>query len=143
MSRPLDSVMVRTVLGPLLACLQIFALYVLVHGHISPGGGFQAGALLGAGMILAGLVDGPRSTLGPRAALGLVVAGLALYGGLGAAAQAFGAEFLDYAAVPIASTAPLRRHVGILVIEAGVTLAVAGAMVSLFHTLGGDEEVAA
>jgi multicomponent Na+:H+ antiporter subunit B len=38
--------------------MQLFAFYVLLHGHYSPGGGFQAGILLGASMIL------PRLALG-------------------------------------------------------------------------------
>jgi hypothetical protein len=46
MIRPFDSLMLRTLLGPLVAAMQLFAVYVLVHGHYSPGGGFQAGILL-------------------------------------------------------------------------------------------------
>ena len=32
--------------------LQIFAFYVLAHGHVSPGGGFQGGVVMGASFIL-------------------------------------------------------------------------------------------
>jgi multicomponent Na+:H+ antiporter subunit B len=32
--------------------IQIFALYVLAHGHVSPGGGFQGGVAMGASFIL-------------------------------------------------------------------------------------------
>ena len=32
--------------------MQLFALYVVAHGHHSPGGGFQGGVILGASLIL-------------------------------------------------------------------------------------------
>ena len=35
--------------------IQIFAFYVLAHGHVSPGGGFQGGVLMGASFILIAL----------------------------------------------------------------------------------------
>ena len=31
--------------------IQLFALYVIVHGHYGPGGGFQGGAMLAASII--------------------------------------------------------------------------------------------
>ena len=36
----------------LLPPMQLFALYVIAHGHHSPGGGFQGGVILGASLIL-------------------------------------------------------------------------------------------
>ena len=38
--------------------IMLFAVYVLVHGHDSPGGGFQAGAILAAILILIRMVHG-------------------------------------------------------------------------------------
>src|SRR5690606_19561902 len=58
MQQTLDSVMLRTMLGPLVSSLQLFAAYVLIHGHYSPGGGFQSGVVLGASFILPLLVLG-------------------------------------------------------------------------------------
>ena len=39
----------------LVPVIQIFAFYVLAHGHVSPGGGFQGGVLMGASFILIAL----------------------------------------------------------------------------------------
>jgi multicomponent Na+:H+ antiporter subunit B len=36
----------------LVPLLLVFGIYVLLNGHLSPGGGFSGGAILGAGMIL-------------------------------------------------------------------------------------------
>jgi hypothetical protein len=44
---------------------------------------------------------------------------------------------LDYAVLPIASDTAYRRYLGILLIEVGVTLAVAGAMLAIFYALSG------
>jgi hypothetical protein len=37
---------------------MLFAVYVVAHGHDSPGGGFQGGALFAGGLILIKLVRG-------------------------------------------------------------------------------------
>lgn len=36
----------------LVPCIIIFGIYVILNGHISPGGGFSGGAIVGAGLIL-------------------------------------------------------------------------------------------
>ena len=38
----------------------LFAIYVLLNGEVSPGGGFYGGAILGAGLILFSCAFGPR-----------------------------------------------------------------------------------
>ena len=43
---------IRTICRLMVPFLQLFALYVVAHGHHSPGGGFQGGVILGAGFIL-------------------------------------------------------------------------------------------
>ena len=141
MQRPLESVMLRTMLGPLVSSLQIFAAYVLVHGHYSPGGGFQAGVLLGAAFILPLLVLGRGArtsgylTLTQAQGTSLSAIGVLIYALIAAAPLAFGRPMLDYAALPIASEAADRRSLGILLIELGVTLGVAGAVVAIFRGL--------
>ena len=51
--------------------LMLFSIYVLVHGHISPGGGFPGGAVLAGALILVRLVHGRTVAwgLGARSAL--------------------------------------------------------------------------
>ena len=39
----------------LIPVIQIFAFYVLAHGHVSPGGGFQGGVVMGASFIMMAL----------------------------------------------------------------------------------------
>jgi multicomponent Na+:H+ antiporter subunit B len=129
--------MLRVMLAPLLAVLHLFGVYVLIHGHYGPGGGFVAGILVAAAMILPRLVgwDAARLSLSPRGAAVTAVAGILLFAALGAASLVLGEPFLDYAALPLGSNVPARRSLGILLIEIGVALAVAGSMLALFNAL--------
>ncbi len=40
--------------------MQIYGLYIIFHGHESPGGGFAGGMVLGVGLVLYSLVFGLR-----------------------------------------------------------------------------------
>jgi multicomponent Na+:H+ antiporter subunit B len=141
MIQPFDSLMLRTLLGPLMAALQLFALYVLLHGHYSPGGGFQAGILIAASLILPLLTRGRGEggrTLSVRGALTLTAVGVLVYAGIGLIPMLSGGPLLDYAALPLGGEVADRRSLGILLIEVGVTMAVAGAMVAIFYGLAGE-----
>jgi multicomponent Na+:H+ antiporter subunit B len=147
MIRPFDSLMLRTLLGLLVAAMQLFAFYVLIHGHYSPGGGFQAGILLGASMILPRLALGRPSgrwALRPGGAGVLTAVGVLIFAGLGSIPMLMGQPMLDYSALPLGADLAMRRSLAILLIEVGVTLAVAGAMLSIFYALsgklGGEEQ---
>lgn len=141
MIQPFDSLMLRTLLGPVVASLQLFALYVLMHGHHSPGGGFPAGILLAASWILPLLATGrtaARPTLSLRGAITLSAVGVLVYALVGVASMLLGGTLLDYARLPLAEDPAVRRALGILLVEIGVTLGVAGAMVSIFYGLVGE-----
>jgi len=43
---------VRTVANQLILFIAIFGLYVIAHGHITPGGGFQGGAVIVGGIVM-------------------------------------------------------------------------------------------
>jgi multicomponent Na+:H+ antiporter subunit B len=142
MIRSFDSLMLRTLLAPLLAAMQLFAVYVLLHGHYSPGGGFVAGILFAASMILPRLTIGKpsgRFALSPRGAAIMAAVGIIFFTAVGVAPMFVGAPMLDYGVLPLAATPAYRRSMGILLIEIGVTLAVAGAMLSIFYALSGPE----
>lgn len=48
MSRIQESVVIRTVVRIMVPFIEIFALYVIMHGASGPGGGFQGGVIFGA-----------------------------------------------------------------------------------------------
>ena len=49
---------IRVITKLLMPYILLFAFYVQFHGDFGPGGGFQAGVILAAGLILYGLVFG-------------------------------------------------------------------------------------
>lgn len=138
MIRHFHSVILRTLLGPLIVALQVFMLYVVVHGHYSPGGAFQGGTLLACSLLLP-LLSGRTEgflVISPRAAITMAAAGVLVFTGTGIIAMLSGGAFLDYAALPFGAMTPAaRQSLGILIVEAGVTLAVAGSLVSIYYSL--------
>lgn len=118
----------------LIPFILLFGLYVQFHGDYGPGGGFQAGAIVAAAVILYALLEGEAQALRvmPQKLLtGLMVGGALLYGGVGFAAILFGGNFLDYS---VLATDPIAgQHIGILLIEAGVGVTVTGVLISVFH----------
>jgi multicomponent Na+:H+ antiporter subunit B len=133
-----DSPIVTTFARLTIPLAQLFSLYVLVHGHYSPGGGFQAGVILGATYILLALALG-REALERRvnepALLAAAALGVLLFVGTGVAGMLGDGAFLDYAALPLGATPARARYLGILLVEVGVGLAVAATIVVLFARL--------
>ena len=142
MIRPFNSLMLRLLMALLRGAIQLFGVYVLLHGHYAPGGGFVAGALFAAAMILPRLTRGVADdalTLSSRGALVLSAAGILLFALVAAMPLAFGGVLLDYGSLPLAETLAERRSMAALFVETGVAMAVAGAMLSIFLSLTGEE----
>jgi len=122
----------------LIPLIMLFALYVQFHGEYSPGGGFQAGVIFAAAIILYGLVFGvekarvvlPTTWLIRQAALGVL-----LYGGVGVVGLLRGGEFLNYNL--LAADAVAGQHLGILLVELGVGLSVSAVMIIIIHAFAG------
>lgn len=52
------SLILKTVVGPLTPFIMIYGIYILFNGHLSPGGSFSGGTILGAGMVLCSMAYG-------------------------------------------------------------------------------------
>ena len=50
----------RAVVGPLTPFIMIYGIYILFNGHLTPGGGFSGGTILGTGLVLCSLAYGPE-----------------------------------------------------------------------------------
>lgn len=133
--------LIPRVLGRLLLpFIVLFGLYVQFHGEYGPGGGFQAGAIIAAGIILYALLEGEDQALRalPRKALVLMSAlGALLFTGVGLLGIAFGGNFLDYSV--LADNPVTGQQMGIILIEAGVGLTVTGILLSVFHAFAARE----
>ena len=131
-------IVLRVIAKLLIPLIMLFALYVQFHGDYSPGGGFQAGVIFGAALILYALVfsvpDGLAVTPAPVLKL-LAALGVLIYGGVGIASLLAGGNFLDYNV--LASDPKAGQHLGIIVIELGVGITVTSVMVIIFFAFAG------
>jgi len=129
-----ENIIRRTITRLMVPFIQLFALYVIVHGDSGPGGGFQGGVILGASFILYAIVFG--SEAGRRRVPAPVTdvlssVGVLIYAGIGLLCLLLGSAFLDYRALPFKDP-HLAGHYGIFGIEIGVGLTVAAVMVTIF-----------
>ena len=123
--------------------IQIFAFYVLAHGHVSPGGGFQGGVLMGASFILVALswdLETALARFPMNRCIIVAAAGIILYGGIGLLSMFLGGEFLDYA--ELAKVLPVSREMAryhaMLGVEIGVGLTVTAIMFALYANLSSE-----
>ncbi|MBU3189288.1 hypothetical protein K9O30_05355 [Clostridium bowmanii] len=58
----LKSTILKQVSKVLIPCIQIFGIYIILYGHLSPGGGFAGGTIIGTSFILYRIVYGKKFT---------------------------------------------------------------------------------
>ena len=131
----------RIVSKILIPFILMFALYVQFHGEYSPGGGFQAGVIFAAGLILFAMLFG-LSTAQRFIKIGwlqlMAALGVLIYGAVGVVSFLNGGSFLDYSVLlenPVAG-----QHVGIILIELGVGLTVASVITLIFFNFANRKE---
>ncbi len=52
MYEPKNDLILRSIARLLIPCILLLGMYIILNGHLSPGGGFSGGAVMGAGLIL-------------------------------------------------------------------------------------------
>ena len=134
------SKIVKTIANITFPFIMIFGLYVIAHGHYSPGGGFQGGVIMGASMVLFAIGFDLRSAirrLGEQMITFLCALGAIIYAGTGILCMLFKKNYLDYSALANilgADPASARSH-AILMVEIGVGIVVMAVMVILYYIL--------
>ncbi|MEM9600455.1 MAG: Na(+)/H(+) antiporter subunit B [Pseudomonadota bacterium] len=130
-------VVLRVIAKFLIPLIALFAFYVQFHGEYGPGGGFQAGVILSASIILYALVfglDEAKRAFPPWLVRVGMSLGVLLYGGTGVVAWLLGGEFLNYSV--LASDPIDGQHWGIIAIELGVLTTVTSVMLAIFYGFG-------
>jgi len=120
--------------------IQIFAFYVLAHGHVSPGGGFQGGVVMGASFILIGLswdLETALARFSIQRCMAVAALGIVIYGGIGLLSMFLGGEFLDYAELEniLPVSREMARYHAMLGVEIGVGFTVTAIMFALYANL--------
>jgi multicomponent Na+:H+ antiporter subunit B len=143
-----EDVIIQTLCRLLIPFIQLFALYVIAHGHHSPGGGFQGGCILAASFILfcvAYDIEEAKKRMSEKLNEIFCSLGVIIFGGIGVVCLMLGANYLDYGILHklLPVNIPEARSLGILGIEIGVGFTVMAAMISIFFNLassGAHEE---
>jgi multicomponent Na+:H+ antiporter subunit B len=133
-------IIIRSICRFLIPFLQLFALYVIAHGHHSPGGGFQGGVILGASVILMAITMNLRTSIeriSERTVALLAAFGILIYSGTGLLCLLLGGSYLDYGALAgLLRVSPVEaRSLGILFVEIGVGIAVMATMIAIYRNL--------
>lgn len=114
----------------------IFALYLQIHGEISPGGGFQAGAIIAIAFILYAMSFGDETLLkllSLKKLKNIAVSGVGLYFIAGLYGLLDGLEFLNYNA--FSNNKELSQKIGIITVELGVGITVSATMLLIYFCL--------
>jgi multicomponent Na+:H+ antiporter subunit B len=126
----------RVVSKLLIPFLLLFAFYVQMHGDFGPGGGFQAGAIAAAAIVLYALIFGQRAA---ESAVPLLIMetgmpmGVLIFSGVGVANLLMGGNYLEYNVLNEAYPVD-GQHLGIILVEAGVFITVFCTLVTIFYT---------
>ena len=140
-------IIVGTTCRLLVPVLQLVALYVIAHGHPSPGGGFQGGVILGASFILMALAKGLEPVLErlpEKRYVKLAFVGVVIYAGFGVMCQFLGENFLDYGVLHVlmpATDAVQARSHSMLGVEIGVAFTVSAIMFAIYANLSSKGEL--
>ena len=132
-----DSVFLNTSFRYIAPFILMHGVYVLFHGEYSPGGGFQAGGLLGIAVVLDRLIETRNAALYMSGKLAVVLAGIGAFIFIftGILTMLFDGNFLEYAALPLAVSDVEKHIIGIMTIEVGVTLCVMATIIVIFDAL--------
>jgi multicomponent Na+:H+ antiporter subunit B len=139
-------VIIKTVVRVMAPVNALFALYVVAHGHHSPGGGFQGGVILGASLILLAIaydLNAVCRRLRPSFNILLNNLGALLFILTGVVCMFWGDNFLDYSGLDAllpGDKIDAHSH-AILLVETGVAITVMSVMFSLYADLSSNGQL--
>jgi len=129
-------VILRVTTKLVLPFILLFALYVHFHADFGPGGGFQGGVIAAGMVILYAIVFGAyaaRHAVPPQVVRAMVPLGILIYASAGLPAFLSNQNFFDFGV--LAHHSDHGQHLGIIWVEVGVIVTVAGSMISIFYAL--------
>jgi len=136
----MNNIVLKTITRLLFPFIIIYGIYIIFHGHLSPGGGFAGGTIIGAGFVLRALAfeKGKNIKILPysiiKKAESMSMLWLVLLGMLGIF---FAHSFLSntQSIIPIGKPGYLLSGGLILLLNLGIGLKVAATIVSIFSSL--------
>ena len=138
------SYITRTAVIFLIPFIILFSIYIVIYGTTLPGGGFQGGAIIAAGIIIFTIVFGfheATNRIQSRFRTVLASAGIVAFFLVGTAGVIGGANFLTYI-LPQLSTQiqPVVRTLMLLIVQFGVGIDVGIIFTSILFAMLREEE---
>jgi len=135
------SIVVETMTRLMVPFIQLFALYVIIHGAGGPGGGFQGGVIFASSFVLYVVAFGivkAGNRFSERANIVLFSTGVYIYAGVGLLCILFSycvAQFLNYGYIPLTHHFEENRALGMDLVEVGIGITVMAVITSIFFNL--------
>lgn len=139
----MTTVIIKTTARILVPFIQLFGLYIIVHGPVSPGGGFQGGVIVGASLILLALsYDLASAEARARRAIRIAMdsAGSLLFAGIGLLSLLAGGVFMEYGIIPLPMPPAQVRALMILLIGVAIGVHIMALVSSLFIHMAEDHD---
>lgn len=136
----MNDIILKTMTRILFPFILLFGFFIMMHGHITPGGGFSGGAIISAGFVLYTLTHGIKAAEAklPHNILKLVeTAGVLWYVLIGLVGVVTVGSFLSNRAAgfPLGDAFSLLSSGMIALLTIGIGIKVASTMITLFRTL--------
>lgn len=136
----MEDLIIRMVSRVVVPFIQVYGLYVILHGHLTPGGSFSGGAILGSSMILFALsfnLERGAKKLTHEVSTLVEAGGASWFAILGLVGLFTGANFLANKAGGFYMGIPgtLISSGMIVLITLGLGLKVASTVITLFYNL--------
>ncbi len=134
----MNPVIIRTITRVLVPFIQLFGLYIIVHGPVSPGGGFQGGVVVGSSMILVALaygLDEAETMANHSYRIIMDCVGSLVYAGIGLIGIAAGGMFLQFGIIPLPFPPARINNLMIFLIGSAIGIHIMALVLTLFlHT---------
>ncbi len=124
----------------LVPLILLLGVYVFINGHLTPGGGFQGGAILASAMLLLLLGDPLRTFSHKLIAIVESISGL-VFVGMGILGIFYAGGFLDNRVLPLGTLGEVFSAGAIPIIYSFVGLKVGAEFSSMLANLSGTEEL--
>lgn len=122
----------------ILPIIILFSLYIQMHGEVSPGGGFQAGAMFGLSLILYSL-GYDNKFFSVEKLKNYAVIGISIYLFTGLICVLLDTEFLNYKL--LLENKLFAQQLGIILVELGVGITVSAIMLLIYFCLDHADEL--
>ena len=130
---------IKVVMPAVVPVILLYGVYVLFHGEVSLGGGFQAGALFAMAFIIYTMFrDMKTSKLRVTQHFTVIISGIGvlIYAFVGLLSMFNGGKFLEYSALPIPWLSDIAKHpLGMLLVELGVTIGVMATVITILEAV--------